>query len=45
MLRVREHMSRGGAERERRERIPSRLHDVSTEPDTGSKPMDCEIVT
>ena len=42
----------GGAERERerkrqrdRERIPSRLYNVSTEPDVGLEPMNCEIMT
>ena len=32
------------AEREGRERIPSRLHTVSTEPDTGLDLMNCEIM-
>ena len=37
---------RGGAEREgERERIPSRLHTVRTEPDTGLEPINCEIMT
>ena len=27
------------------DRIPSRLHAVSTEPDMGLKPTNCEIVT
>ena len=40
-----EHMSRGRAERERRERIPSRLHAVSVEPDVGLDFMNCEIMT
>ena len=31
-------MSRGGAEREGRERISSRLYTASAEPDTGLKP-------
>ena len=36
----------GGAGRERgRERVPSRLHAVSTEPDTGFQPTNREIVT
>ena len=37
-----------GRSRERgieRERIPSRLHTVSTEPDAGLKPMNHEITT
>ena len=43
--REREHTSRGGAEREtERERIPSRLHAVSTEPDTGLSLTNCEIM-
>ena len=37
-------MSRVGAEREG-ERIPSRLHTVSLEPDAGLKHINCEIVT
>ena len=37
------YMSRGGAERER-ERIPSRPHIVSTEPDRELDP-NCEIMT
>ena len=36
---------RRGAEREEGERIPSRLHPVSTEPNTGLDPMNHEIVT
>ena len=28
-----------------RERIPSRICTVSTEPDVGLKPMNCEIMT
>ena len=28
-----------------RERIPSRLHVVSTEPDAGLEPTNCEIMT
>ena len=36
-------MSRGEAERGR-DRIPSRLHAVSAEPDSGLDPMDREIV-
>ena len=31
--------------REERERIPSRLHTVSREPDVGLKPKNCEIMT
>ena len=39
-------MSDGGAQRERgRERIPSRLQAVSTEPDVGLEPTNCEIMT
>ena len=37
-------MSRGGAEREG-ERIPSRLHAVSAEPDAGLDLINCEIMT
>ena len=40
----RERMSGGGAERER-ERISSRLHAVSTEPDMGLDPTNQEIMT
>ena len=42
------HISGGGAERERegeRERIPSRLHAVSTEPDTGLDLTNPEVTT
>ena len=40
------HTSRVGAERERgRERISSRLHTISMEPDVGLKLMNCEIMT
>ena len=35
----------GEGQRERRERIPSRLRAASTEPDAGLKLMNCEIVT
>ena len=35
--------SRGGTEEEG-ERIPSRLHNVSTEPNVGLKLMNCEIM-
>ena len=41
-------MSREGAERERergRERIPSRLHVVRAEPNSGLNLMNCEIMT
>ena len=41
-------VSRGGAEREgerERARIPSRLCTVSTEPDIGLEPTNCEIMT
>ena len=44
ILREREH--RGGAEREREaERIPTRLHAVSPEPDAGLEPTNGEIMT
>ena len=37
---------RGGTERERgRERIPSRLHTISAEPDVGLDLTNCEIMT
>ena len=42
--RDRDNTSRGGAERGR-ERILSRLRTVSTEPDEGLKPTNCEIMT
>ena len=46
-MRERESMSKRGAEereRERgRERILSRLHTVSTEPDAGFDPMRCDL--
>ena len=35
----------GGGEEKGRERIPSRIRDVSTEPDTGLDPTSHEIVT
>ena len=39
-------MSEQGSGRERRrERIPSRLHTASTEPDTGLELPNCEIMT
>ena len=42
----RETKSKQGADRVRgRERIPSRSHPVSMEPDAGLKPMNCEMVT
>ena len=37
-------MSRGGAERGR-ERIPSRLHTISAEPDAGLEPTNRDIMT
>ena len=43
-MRERATVSRGGAERER-ERIPSRLHAVSAEPNVGFGPTKCKIVT
>ena len=39
-----EHMSGGWTERVE-ERIPSRLHSVSAEPNMGLEPMNCEIMT
>ena len=45
-LKERKRARQKGAEREReKERIPSRLHTTSTEPDVGLKLTDCEIVT
>ena len=41
---LRESTSGGGAEKDR-ERIPSKLHFVSTEPDAGLKPTNREITT
>ena len=39
-------MCKKGRGRERgRERIPSRLHVASTEPDAGPDPTNCEFVT
>ena len=38
------HTNGGGAETGGRERIPSRLHAVSAEPDMGLDPTNCEIV-
>ena len=43
-MRETERVSRGGAEREG-ERIPSRLHAVSVEPDAGLELTSQEIVT
>ena len=44
--RERERVSRGGAEREEdREKMPGRLQAVSTEPDPGLGPTNCEILT
>ena len=43
-MRERESTSRGGAER-RRDRIPSRLRTISTEPDVGLELTNCEIMT
>ena len=43
-MRERKHELGRGREKER-ERIPSRLHAVSTEPDEGLEPTNCEIVT
>ena len=42
--REREHASSGEDREKGRERIPSRLCAVSTEPDTGLDLMNCEIV-
>ena len=44
ILREREREQGRGRER-RRERIPRRLHTVSTEPDVGLKPPNREIMT
>ena len=43
--RKRERESWGGAEREGRERIPSRLHTAGAEPDVGLELMNREIMT
>ena len=43
--RARARTSKGGAEREGEERIPSRLHAVSTEPDSGLSLTNHEIMT
>ena len=43
--REREHASNVGAERERRERIPSRLHAASTKLDARLNPTNHKIVT
>ena len=47
LFRERESMwaGEGQRERERRQRIPSRLSTVSAEPHTGLDPMNCEITT
>ena len=42
---LREGESRKGAERGGGEQIPSRLHTVSEEPDTGLKLTNCKIMT
>ena len=44
-MRERKDTSKEGAERERRKRIPSRLHTVSAELDAGLKLTNCEMVT
>ena len=41
----REHQWGRGRERERRDRISSRLHTVSAEPDARLKVTNCEIMT
>ena len=38
-------MSREGQRERERKRIPSRLCTVSTEPNVGLNPMNCEIMT
>ena len=46
--RKRVHVSKGRTERARareRQRIPSRIHAVSTEPDVGLEPTNHEIMT
>ena len=43
--RERENIKRGGAERRGRQRIPSRLHAVSTEPNVGLDPTNHEVMT
>ena len=45
ILRVVESVGRGGAEREERKRILTKLCTVSAEPDTGLNPLDCGIMT
>ena len=45
ILRDRENRSTGGAEREERARIPSRLHTVSTDPSAGLEIRNHEIMT
>ena len=44
ILRERAYTSRKGVE-SRRERVPSRFHAVSTEPNAGLDPMNIEIMT
>ena len=44
-LRETDSMGRGGADGEREERILSRLHTVSAEPDAGLDLTNCEIMT
>ena len=43
--RERERESREGAEREKRERIPSRCHTANTEPDMGLDTTNWEMMT
>ena len=43
--RERERKEREREKNEQRERVPSRLHVVSTEPDVGLHPRNCEIMT
>ena len=38
-------MSRGGAEREEREKMPGRLPTISAEPNAGLRLTNCEIMT
>ena len=45
ILKEREITSRGGAEKKEAERIPSRLHTISMEPDVELKPTNHEIIT
>ena len=44
-MREREYVQAGRGRDRGRERIPSRLHTISTEPAAGLKPMNREIVT